>query len=136
MRSRSDLVRIPTYRQGHEQSTRIELRSPDSSCNPYLAFAVILAAGLDGIEQKYPLPPCSEENVIALSDAERAKRKIGRLPMDLHEAIEAAHESPFLKNALGEHVFDSLIQNKQLEWNRFCATVTDYELEQYLPRLQ
>jgi glutamine synthetase len=135
LRSRSDLVRIPTYRQGHEQSTRVELRSPDSSCNPYLAFAVILAAGLDGIEQKYPLPARAEENVIALSDAERVKRKIGRLPMDLHEAIEAAHESPFLKRALGDHVFNSLISNKQLEWDRFCATVTDYELEQYLPRL-
>ncbi len=135
LRNRSDLIRIPAYKPGHEVSTRIELRSPDPACNPYLAFSVILAAGLEGIEQALEPPPPTEENVLALSDAERHKRGIQQLPVDLHEAIELAESSTFLKKALGDHVFHSFLDNKRLEWSRFRARVTDYEREQYLPRL-
>lgn len=134
-RNRSDLVRIPAYKPGHEWSTRLELRSPDPACNPYLAFSAILAAGLEGVEQGYEPPAPTEQNVLELSAGERTKRGIQQLPVDLHEAIELAQDSALLKRALGDHVFQSFLENKQLEWSRFRARVTDYEREQYLPRL-
>jgi len=133
--NRSDLVRIPTYKAGKQASTRIELRSPDPACNPYLAFSVILAAGLEGIEKKFELPAPTEENVLELSDAERAKRGIGMLPGSLGEAIALARESKLLRRALGNHVFESFLRNKQIEYDRFRRTLTDYELKTYLPLL-
>ena len=134
-RNRSDLVRIPMYKPGKEASARIELRSPDPACNPYLAFSVVLAAGLEGIERKSELPPPTEENAAQLSAAERARRGIAMLPGTLGEAIALAEGSKLLRRALGDHVFDSFLQNKRIELDRFRRTVTDYELKTYLPLL-
>ena len=134
-RNRSDLIRIPMYKPDKEASTRIELRSPDPACNPYLAFSVILAAGLEGIERHEPLPVPTEENVAALSDEERARRGIAQLPDNLGTAIELAEGSSLLKRTLGEHVYHSFLQNKKIEYRRFCTTLTDYELKTYLPLL-
>lgn len=134
-RNRSDLIRIPEYKPGKEMHTRIEYRSPDPACNPYLVFAVMLAAGLDGIENERPLPAPVEGNVFEMTDEERAARDIQTLPGSLIEAIEAAEASPLLRSALGDHVFESLIQNKRIEWERYRRHVTDFELAEYLPIL-
>lgn len=134
-RNRSDLIRIPEYKPGREVHTRIEYRSPDSACNPYLAFAVMLAAGLDGIENERPAPAPVEENVFELSAADRAARSITTLPGSLIEAIESAEQSRFLREALGDHTFESLIQNKRIEWERYRRHITDFELAEYLPIL-
>ncbi len=131
-RNRSDLVRIPVYNANDEVHTRVEYRSPDPACNPYLAFAAMLAAGLDGIENERPLPPPVEENVLEVSAEERERRGIERLPTSLHEAIDVAESTPFLRQALGDHVFDSLIHNKRIEWERYSKHVTDFEYQQYL----
>ena len=133
--NRSDMIRIPMYKPGKETSARIELRSPDPACSPYLAFSVILAAGLEGIEKKFELPTATEENVYALSDAERARRNIVRLPGSLGEAIVLAQGSKLLRRALGDHVYGSFLQNKKIEYDRFRKTLTDYELKTYLPLL-
>ena len=129
------MVRIPMYKPGKEASTRIELRSPDPACNPYLAFSAILAAGLEGIEKKVELPAPTEENVFEMSEAERSHRGIPMLPASLGEAIVLAQESKLLRRALGEHVFKSFLQNKKIEDNRFRRALTDYELKTYLPLL-
>lgn len=134
-RNRSNLVRIPQYSPGDETHTRVEYRSPDPACNPYLAFAVMLAAGLDGIERERPLPPPVEGNVFALTDAERADRGIATLPGTLGEAIEAASASELVRGALGDHVFDTLLKAKREEWERYQRHVSDFELREYLPRL-
>lgn len=135
VRNRSDLVRIPQYKPGKEKATRVEFRSPDPSCNPYLAFSCMLAAGLDGIENKYELGPSTETNVYKLNAEEREKRGIKQLPEDLWEAIKLAEESELLRKALGEEVFTSLIENKKIEWERYRAHVTEWELDNYLPLL-
>ncbi|MFN0145716.1 MAG: glutamine synthetase family protein, partial [Dehalococcoidia bacterium] len=127
-RNRSDLIRIPEYKPGRETHTRIEYRSPDPACNPYLAFAAMLAAGLDGIENERPLPEPVEENVFEMSPADRAARGIEMLPGSLIEAIEEAEASPFLRKALGDHVFESLIANKRIEWERFRRHISEFEL--------
>ncbi len=134
-RNRSDLIRIPEYKPGKEMHTRIEYRSPDPACNPYLAFAVMLAAGLDGIEKEIPLPAPVEENVFEMAAADRKTRGIDTLPSSLGNAIEVAEGSAFLRSALGDHVFESLIANKKIEWERYRSHVTDFELAEYLPRL-
>lgn len=134
-RNRSDLIRIPEYKAGRELHTRIEYRSPDPACNPYLAFAVMLAAGLDGIEKEIPLPPPVEENVFEMTAEERAARGIETLPGSLFEAIEVAEKSELLRSALGDHVFESLIQNKRIEWERYRRHITDFEIAEYLPVL-
>ena len=134
-RNRSDLIRIPMYKPGKEASSRIELRSPDPACNPYLAFSVILAAGLEGVEKRYALPTPTEENASLLTPAERARRGIAQLPDHLGKAIELAEGSALLKRALGEHVYASFLRNKKIEYDRFCRALTDYELKTYLPLL-
>ncbi len=134
-RNRSDLIRIPEYMPGKEVHTRIEYRSPDPACNPYLVFATMLAAGLDGIENERPLPPPVEENVFEMTDAERAARGIEMLPGSLIEAIEEAEKCTLLRTALGDHVFESLIKNKRIEWERYRRHVSDFELAEYLPIL-
>ena len=131
-RNRSDLIRVPVYKPGKEQATRIEYRAPDPACNPYLAFAVMLTAGLEGIEKGYECPPPVERNVYEMTAQEREQSGIGCLPGDLWEAIELAESSDLLRLALGEHVFEKLIENKKIEWQRYRAQVTEYELEQYL----
>ena len=133
--NRSDLARVPAYRPGREDSVRIEYRAPDPACNPYLAFSVMLAAGLAGIENEYPVPPPVEENVFEMREEERAQRDIGMLPQGLWEAILLAEESELLRRSLGEHVFKSFIQSKKIEWDRYRSQVTDYEIKRYLPIL-
>jgi len=134
-RNRSDLVRVPEYQPGRETATRIELRSPDPACNPYLAFSVMLAAGLEGIENEYEVPQPVEENVYEMSEAERERRGIGTLPGSLWEAIQLTESSDVVRKALGDHVFDAFIKNKKIEWELYRAQVTDYELKRYLPVL-
>jgi len=134
-RNRSDLVRVPEYRPGREKATRIEFRSPDPACNPYLAFSVMLAAGLEGIENNYQVPEPIEENVYEMSEAERTRRNIGTLPASLLEAILLTENSQMVRKALGDHVFDAFIQNKKIEWDRYRTQVTEYELKKYLPIL-
>ncbi|MBA7471365.1 MAG: glutamine synthetase [Dehalococcoidia bacterium] len=134
-RNRSDLIRIPEYRPGREKSTRIELRSPDPACNPYLAFSVMLAAGLEGIEKGYEVPEPIEENVYEMSEEERKKRGIDTLPASLQEAILLTEKSELVRKALGDHVFNAFIENKKIEWNQYRTQVTEYELKRYLPIL-
>jgi len=134
-RNRSDLVRVPEYRPGREKATRIEYRSPDPACNPYLAFSVMLAAGLEGIEKGYEAPPPTEENIYQMTCEEREKRGIGMLPGSLQEAIALAENSEIVKKALGEHVFNAFIENKKIEWDSYRAQVTEYEIKKYLPIL-
>jgi glutamine synthetase len=134
-RNRSDLVRVPEYRPGREKATRIEFRSPDPACNPYLAFSVMLAAGLEGIEKGYEVPDPIEENVYEMSEEERKGRGIGTLPASLLEAILLTEKSELVRKALGEHVFSAFIQNKKIEWERYQTQVTEYELKRYLPVL-
>ena len=134
-RNRNALVRLPAHKPGYENAIRAELRLPDAACNPYLAFSVMLAAGLEGIKQELDLPDAVEQNVHEMSDAERKKKGIGLLPQSLGEAIAIAQESKFLKDALGEHIFHSLIENKKIEWSKYCAEISDYELKKHLPIL-
>ena len=135
LRNRSDLIRVPVYKPGKEHATRIEYRAPDPACNPYLAFAAMLAAGLDGVEKGYECPPPVERNVYEMTADEREKAGIAQLPGDLGEAVEVAESSELLRRTLGDHVFEKFIENKKIEWQRYRAQVTEYELEQYLPVL-
>jgi glutamine synthetase len=134
-RNRADLIRIPAYQPGKEDHVRVELRSPDPACNPYLAFACVLAAGLEGVEKGYTLREPSQTSVAEMTEEERQALGIGSLPADLHEAIERARGSELLRRTLGDHVFTKLLENKLLEWNRYRAQVTDYEISEYLPIL-
>jgi len=134
-RNRSDLIRIPEYRPGREKATRIEFRSPDPACNPYLCFSVMLAAGLEGIEKGLEPPSPVEENVYEMTNEERRKRGIGTLPASLLEAILLTEKSKVVRRALGDHVFDAFIKNKKIEWDHYRTQVTDYELKRYLPIL-
>lgn len=134
-RNRSDMIRIPMYQPGTEDTTRIEFRVPDSTCNPYLAFSVILAAGLDGIEKKSSLVDPTEENVYEMSPEERLKRGIGSLPGNLFEAISLTEKSQLVRKALGEHVFNSFVRNKKIEWDNYRIQVSTYEVGRYLPIL-
>lgn len=133
--NRSALVRVPMYKPQKGQSTRVEFRSPDSSCNPYLAFAVMLAAGLKGIEEGYELPEGAEDNVWELTDAERRALGIMPLPSSLSEAIHAMEDSELVAETLGEHVFDFFLRNKRQEWADYRHQVTPFELDRYLPVL-
>jgi glutamine synthetase len=128
-------VRVPEYKPGKEKATRIEFRSPDPACNPYLTFSVMLAAGLEGIEKGLEPPPPVEENVYEMTEEEMRKRGIGTLPASLLEAIMLAEKSEVVRKALGEHVFKAFIENKKIEWNQYKAQVTEYELKKYLPIL-
>jgi glutamine synthetase len=134
-RNRSDLVRVPMYKPGKEEATRIEYRSPDPACNPDLAFAVMLAAGLAGIEQKIAPPDPVEENVYKMGEEERLKRRIRQLPGSLLEALQITEKSQLVREALGDHVFEHFIENKKVEWDRYRIQITSYELEKYLPLL-
>lgn len=134
-RNRSSLVRVPMYRVGKEKATRIELRSPDPACNPYLAFAVMLAAGLKGIENKYDLAGPVEENIFHITPEERRKLGIGVLPGSLEEAVREAEESELVHETLGDHVFESLLANKRLEWDAYRTHVSQFEIERLLPIL-
>ena len=134
-RNRADLIRVPEYQPGKEKATRIEFRSPDPACNPYLAFSVMLAAGLEGIEKGLEPPEPVEENVYEMTVEQRRKRGIGTLPASLLEAIQLTEKSELVRKALGNHVFEAFIQNKKIEWDQYRTQVTDYELKRYLPVL-
>jgi glutamine synthetase len=131
-RNRSTMVRVPMYKPGKEKSTRIEFRCPDPACNPYLAFSVMLAAGLEGIIKKYPLSDPVEENVFEWDIIKREKSNIDILPDNLFEAVKYMEKSTLIKETLGEHVFNKFIENKKIEWDRYRTYVTDYELKTYL----
>jgi glutamine synthetase len=133
--NRSALVRVPMYKPQKANATRVEFRSLDSACNPYLAYALILAAGLKGIENDYELPPGAEDDVWALTPAERRALGIGPLPQSLDEAINAMEHSELAAETLGEHVFDFFLRNKRAEWHEYRRQVTQYELDRYLPAL-
>ena len=133
--NRSTLVRVPRYRPGHEMSTRGELRCPDPACNPYLAFATMLAAGLKGIEQEFELRPPVEENIYTMTQEERADRGIDMLPGNLSEAIAVARKSTLLRETLGDETFEKLLRNKTAVWNDYRSVVTPYEMEHDLPVL-
>ncbi|MBN1212912.1 MAG: glutamine synthetase [candidate division Zixibacteria bacterium] len=134
-RNRSSLIRVPMYRNGKEQATRIELRSPDPAANPYLTFACILAAGLKGIEKNYKLPDPVEVNIFKLSETEKANLNIDTLPDSIESAIRIAEQSELVKEILGPHVFRKLIANKKIEWDNYRTHVSQYEIDKYLPML-
>jgi glutamine synthetase len=133
--NRSALIRVPMYKPQKGQSTRVEVRSIDSACNPYLAFALLLAAGLRGIEEGYELPPGAEDDVWSLSDSERRALGISPLPQNLAEAIALMERSELAAETLGEHVFDFFLRNKRREWEEYRGQVTPFERDRYLPIL-
>ena len=133
--NRSALVRVPVIKQGRVESTRLEYRAPDSAANPYLAFAVILAAGLAGIDGNYELPPEAEGNLFDLSTGELGSRGITPLPGSLNDAVDAMEASDLVRETLGEHLFEWFIRNKRAEWAAYKAEISNFELERYLPRL-
>jgi len=133
--NRSAMVRVPMYKPNKGQSTRIELRSLDAACNPYLAFAVTLAAGMKGIENEYELPPEAEDNVWSLTERERRALGLQSLPLSLSEAIHCAENSELLPEALGEHVYDFFLRNKRAEWQEYRGQVSAFERDRMLPLL-
>jgi glutamine synthetase len=133
--NRSALVRVPVVKRNKFDSTRIEYRAPDSACNPYLAFAVILAAGLRGIEEGYELSPEADANLFELSGAELAAKGIVPLPSTLHDAVDEMERSKLLADILGEHVFEWFLRNKRAEWSAYRSEVSQFELDRYLPLL-
>jgi len=134
-RNRSALIRIPLYKPGKEKATRIELRCPDPACNPYLAFSVMLAAGLRGVEEGYTLRTAVEEDIYEMDAEERKKHGIESLPGSLSEAVDALEKSKLVRETLGEHVFEKFVVNKRIEWDNYRTQVTDYELNEYYPIL-
>ena len=131
--NRSALVRVPLAKAGKESSTRIEYRSPDPACNPYLAYSVMLAAGLKGLEEGYELGPEAAANVFELTDEERAAEGMTALPQSLAEALDEMERSELVAEALGEHIFEWFLRNKRSEWADYKAQVTPFELARYLP---
>ena len=136
MVNKSDLIRVPSYKPGREQSRRIEYRAPDPACNPYLAFSAMLAAGLAGIKNGYELQAPSDLDDSDPKNSNYPQRNdLDRLPDNLSEALKFTENSELVKNALGKHVLESFIQNKKIEWEQYKTQVTNYEIEKYLPRL-
>ena len=131
-RNRSAMVRVPMYKPGKEKATRIEFRSPDPSCNPYLAFAVMLGAGLEGIEKKYELPDPIEEDIFEMNPAERRAHGITDLPGNLYAAILETEKSELVRKVLGDHIFNKFIENKKIEWDAYRTHVSQFELDRYL----
>ena len=133
--NRSAMVRVPMYKPDKGQSTRMELRTIDSACNPYLAFAVVLAAGLKGIEHGYELPREAEDDVWSLNERERSSLGLEPLPRNLYDAIRVAEGSELLAETLGEHVFDFFLRNKRAEWDDYRVQVSTFERDRMLPLL-
>jgi glutamine synthetase len=131
-RNRSALVRVPVYHPGKERATRAEFRCPDPACNPYLTFAAMLHAGLEGIEKGYELPEPMEQNLYHLTPEERHQRGIEQLPETLGEAIEIAAESELVLRILGEHTFRRFVEIKRQEWEDYRVQVTPWEVENFL----
>lgn len=131
-KNRSALVRIPQAKAGKPSATRLECRFPDPACNPYLAFSVMLAAGLDGIKNKLPVMPITEDNIFHMTHEERAARGIETLPAYLYEAVNLTRNSKLVQKALGKHTFEKFIANKDIEWDNYRTHVSNYEIERYL----
>jgi glutamine synthetase len=134
-RNRSTLVRVPMYKPDKAKATRVEFRCPDPACNPYLAFSVMLAAGLKGIEEDYELPEPVEEDIFHMSPEARIERGVLSLPGSLAEAIAETEKSGLVRDALGQHIFEKFIANKKIEWDQYRTHVSRYEIEKYLPVL-
>jgi glutamine synthetase len=133
--NRSALVRVPFVKKNKIESTRVEYRAPDSACNPYLAFAVMLAAGLKGIEEGYELPREAAANLFAMTPQELAAEQISSLPGSLNEAVADMERSELMAETLGEHVFEWFIRNKRAEWSSYKTHISQFELDRYLPLL-
>ncbi len=134
-RNRSAMVRVPMYKPGKEKATRIEFRSPDPTCNPYLAFALMLGAGLKGVDGKYALAEPVEHDIFEMDAKARAEAGISSLPGSLWEALEEFKQSVLANEVLGDHIFGKVIANKEKEWDMFRTAVTDFEINRYLPML-
>jgi glutamine synthetase len=132
-RNRSAMVRVPMYKPGKEKATRMEFRSPDPACNPYLAFAVMVAAGLKGIEEGYELPDPIEQDIYEMSEAAKESAGIVSLPGSLYEAIQEVEQSELVRETLGDHIFNKFVENKKIEWDMYRTHVSAYEIEKYLP---
>ncbi|MFZ9192150.1 MAG: glutamine synthetase family protein, partial [Ilumatobacteraceae bacterium] len=133
--NRSGLIRVPVPKRGSEQATRIELRSPDPACNPYLAFSVILAAGLRGVDEGYELPLEADANLFEMGDAALTKLGVDQLPQSLNDALRVMESSPLVAEALGEHIFEWFLRNKRAEWRRYKTHVSQFEIDSYLRSL-
>ena len=133
--NRSGLIRVPVPKRGNEHATRIELRSPDPACNPYLAFSVILAAGLRGIEQGYELPMESDANLFEMGDDALTKLGVEQLPQSLNDALKMMESSTLVAEALGEHIFEWFLRNKRAEWRKYKTHVSQFEVDTYLRSL-
>ncbi len=133
--NRSGLVRVPIAKRGNPNATRLEYRSPDPSCNPYLAFSVILAAGLRGVREGYELPPEADSNLFEMDDAALAKLGIDTLPASLADALRVMERSELVHEALGEHIFEWFLRNKRAEWRAYKTHVSGYEIDRYLRAL-
>jgi glutamine synthetase len=129
------MVRVPMYKPNKGPSTRIELRTIDAACNPYLAFAVVLAAGMKGLEEKYELPREAEDDVWSLNERERQALGLEQLPKSLYDAIGIAERSELLAETLGEHVFEFFLRNKRQEWEEYRGQVSAFERDRMLPVL-
>ncbi len=134
-RNRTALIRVPLYVQGKESTVRAEIRNPDPAANPYLAFAVMLAAGLEGIEKGYELPPSVEPNIYKMTADERETHGLGDLPNNLYEAIKDTQDSELVRRTLGDHVFERFVTNKLNEWYEYREQVTDWEVRKYFSKL-
>jgi glutamine synthetase len=133
--NRSGLIRVPIQKRNNEQSTRIEYRSPDPACNPYLAFSVILAAGLRGIKEGYELPQEADANLFEIGDDMLEKLGIGQLPQSMSDALQVMEKSELVAEALGEHIFEWFLRNKRAEWRGYKTHISQYELNRYLRSL-
>jgi len=129
------MVRVPMYKPGKAKATRIEFRAPDPACNPYLAFAVQIAAGLKGIEKEYPLPDPIEEDIFEMDEKARERAGITSLPGNLFEAIQEVSGSELVRETLGDHIFNKFVENKKKEWDQFRTHVSRFEISRYLPML-
>jgi len=133
--NRSGLIRVPIAKRGNASATRIEYRSPDPACNPYLAFSVILAAGLKGIAERYELPVEADANLFELDDAALAALSIDTLPQSLSDSLKVMEKSTLVREALGEHIFEWFLRNKRSEWRAYKTHVSQFELNRYLRTL-
>jgi glutamine synthetase len=133
--NRSGLVRVPIAKRGNAGATRIEFRSPDPACNPYLAFSVMLAAGMRGITEGYELPPEADSNLFEMSDAELAKLGIDLVPQSLSDSLRVMEQSSLVHEALGEHIFEWFLRNKRIEWRQYKTHVSQFEINRYLKAL-
>jgi glutamine synthetase len=123
------------YKPGKEKATRVEFRSPDPACNPYLAFAVMLGAGLEGIEKAYELPAPIEEDIYEMNPVERKAHGIKDLPGNLYAAILETEKSDLVRRVLGDHIFNKFIENKKIEWDNYRVHISQFEIDKYLSKL-